>query len=162
MIDPTLPRPVSASLTEMSEIVLPQHTNAIGSAFGGAIMSWLDICAAIAAKRHCGRVAVTAFVDDLAFVAPIRLGDVVRLTARVNATFRTSLELAVRVEQENPATGARTLCADAMLTFVAVDDAGAPQPVPPLLLETDDDRRRAEEARARRARRLAARRSGTG
>ncbi|MFW6198036.1 MAG: acyl-CoA thioesterase, partial [Myxococcota bacterium] len=95
MIDVTQPRPASASFTEMSQIVLPQHTNAIGSAFGGSIMSWIDICGAITAKRHCGRVAVTAFVDDLAFLAPIRLGDVVRLTSRVNATFNTSLEVSV-------------------------------------------------------------------
>ncbi|MFW6066935.1 MAG: acyl-CoA thioesterase [Myxococcota bacterium] len=159
MIDPKTPRPASASATEMSEIVLPQHTNAIGSAFGGAIMSWIDICGAIAAKRHCGRVAVTAFVDDLAFLAPIRLGDVVRLTSRVTATFTTSLEVAVRVEQEDATTGARTLCADAMLTFVAVDREGTPQPVPPLALETEEDRRLSDEAQARRARRLERRRA---
>ncbi|MFW6086617.1 MAG: acyl-CoA thioesterase, partial [Myxococcota bacterium] len=150
MIDVTQPRPASASFTEMSQIVLPQHTNAIGSAFGGSIMSWIDICGAITAKRHCGRVAVTAFVDDLAFLAPIRLGDVVRLTSRVNATFNTSLEVSVRVERESAATGDRTLCADATVTFVAVDEQGTPQPVPPLALETEEDHRRAKRAQTRR------------
>ena len=78
-------RPPSDSFTEMTEMVLPQHTNVVGTAFGGVIMSWVDICAAISAQRHCGEVAVTARIDAMEFHAPIRLGDVVRLTARVNA-----------------------------------------------------------------------------
>ena len=78
----------SESFTEMTELVLPQHTNAIETAFGGVIMSWIDICCSIAAMRHCGRVSVTARVDALEFKAPIKVGDVVRLTARLNAASR--------------------------------------------------------------------------
>ena len=92
MVDVT-PRPPSASRTEMTEIVLPQHANAIGTTFGGVVMGWIDICGAVAAHRHCGRVAVTAAVDEMAFRAPIRVGDVVVLRSRVHAAFRTSLEM---------------------------------------------------------------------
>jgi acyl-CoA hydrolase len=153
------PRPARDSATEMTEIVLPQHTNTLGTVFGGAIMSWIDVCAAIVARRHCGRPAVTAFVDDLAFLAPAYDGDIVRLAGRVNATYRTSLEVEVVVEREEPETGTRALCVDAFLTFVNIDDDGRPIAVPPLLIETDDDRRRVEEATARRERRKTARRA---
>jgi acyl-CoA hydrolase len=98
-------KPPSESFTEMTELVLPQHANAIGTAFGGVIMSWIDICCSIAARRHCGRVCVTAQVDALEFRAPIKVGDIVRLTARLNAAFNTSMEIAVRVERESAATG---------------------------------------------------------
>jgi len=148
------PRPPRDSFTEMTEIVLPQHANALGTAFGGTVMSWVDICAAIVAQRHTGRISVTAAIDDLHFRAPIRVGDIVRLTGRLNAVFRTSLEVEVIVEIENAATRARTLCADAKLTFVNVDAAGKPLPVPPLLLETPEDERRSTEAHARREARI--------
>lgn len=151
------PRPARDSATEMTEIVLPQHTNTLGTVFGGAIMSWIDICAAIVARRHCGRPAVTLFVDELAFRAPAYDGDIVRLAGRVNATFRTSLEIEVVVEREEPETGTRTLCVDAFLTFVNIDDEGRPIEVPPLLVESDEDRRRVEGAAARRQRRTSGR-----
>ena len=141
------------SFTEMTQLVMPQHTNAIGTAFGGVIMSWVDICSSIAAKRHCGRVCVTARVDALEFKAPIRVGDVVRLTARLNAVFRSSMEIAVRVEREHE--GERALCADARTTFVNIGEDGRPCPVPPLLAATEEDRRLAAEATERRRRRLA-------
>ncbi len=144
------PKAPSESFTEMTELVLPQHANAIGTAFGGVIMSWIDICSSIAAKRHCGRVSVTARVEALEFRAPIRVGDVVRLTARVNAAFRTSMEIGVRVEREQADTGERALCADARTTFVNLDPDGKPYPVPPLLAETAEDRRLADEAAERR------------
>ncbi|MCA9601934.1 MAG: acyl-CoA thioesterase [Polyangiales bacterium] len=143
------------SFTEMTELVLPQHANALGTAFGGTVMSWIDICAAVVAQRHCGRIAVTAAIDDLQFLAPIRVGDVVRLTGRANAAFRTSLEIEVLVEIERTPSRVRELCADAKLTFVNVDESGKPLPMPDLRLETDDDRARAEAAAARRAIRLA-------
>src|SRR3954469_22038163 len=92
------PRPQSASITEMTEYVLPQHTNALGGVFGGQIMGWVDLCAAICAQRHSGRMVVTAFVDDLKFEQPVRVGEVVRLEARVTAVFRTSMEIEVIVE----------------------------------------------------------------
>lgn len=151
------PRPAAASRTVMSELVLPQHANAVGTAFGGTIMSWIDICGAICAQRHGGRVAVTAFVDDIAFVAPIRVGDVVVLEARLNAAFRTSMEVEVVVQREDTQTGARTRCVDALLTFVQVDADGRALPVPPLALESDDDRARALAAEQRRRARLATR-----
>ncbi|MCS6799419.1 MAG: acyl-CoA thioesterase [Myxococcota bacterium] len=142
------------SYTEMTEIVLPQHANALGTAFGGTVLSWIDVCAAVVAQRHCGRIAVTAAIDDVQFLAPLHVGDVVRLFGRVNGAFARSVEVEVTVEREDAATRARCLCADALLTFVPVDPLGRPMPVPPLLAENDDDRRRATEAAERRARRL--------
>lgn len=157
MTDSTLaPRSAADSATHMSELVLPQHANAVGTAFGGTIMSWIDICGAICAQRHAGRVAVTALVDDLLFVAPIRVGDVVVLEARMNAVYRSSMEVEVVVEREDTTTRTRTRCVDARLTFVQLDEHGKPAPVPPLLLVTDEDRRRSAEANERRQQRLAA------
>jgi acyl-CoA hydrolase len=151
-------RPPRLSFTEMTEIVLPQHANALGTAFGGIVLSWIDICGAVAAQRHCGRVAVTAAIDDMQFLAPIRVGEVVRLTGRVNAAFRTSVEVEVQVEREDIATMERTFCADAFLTFVNRDESGRPVPAPALLPETDEERARVAEATERRAQRLAKKR----
>jgi len=153
------PRSPRLSLTEMTEIVLPSHANALGTIFGGTVMSWIDICAAVVSQRHCGRIAVTAFVDDLYFRAPLRVGDVVCLQGRLNATFRSSMEVEVVVEHEDVASGTRTLCVEALLVFVMVDSEGKPQPVPPLLLENDDDRRRAREAEERKRLRVERQRS---
>jgi len=136
----------------MTELVLPSHANAVGTIFGGTVMSWIDICAAIASQRHCGRVAVTAYVDDLEFLAPLRVGDVVRLTGRLNAAFHTSMEVGVVVEREDITNGDRTKCLEALLVFVNVDDAGKPCPVPKLVSENEDDERLAREAQARRER----------
>lgn len=138
----------------MTELVLPQHSNAIGTAFGGTVLAWMDVCGAISAQRHCGRVAVTAAIDQVKFLAPIRVGDVVILGARVNAAFRSSIEVEVEVQVEERGTGHRRLCVDAFMTFVSVDDRGQPSPVPPLLCETADDQRREREAKERRQRRL--------
>ncbi|MCA9586667.1 MAG: acyl-CoA thioesterase [Myxococcales bacterium] len=151
------PRAQSTSLTEMTEYVLPQHANALGNVFGGQIMAWIDLCAAITAQRYCGRMAVTAFVDDLQFVRPVRVGEVVRLEARVTAAFRTSVEIEVIVHGERAMTGERWLCVDALLTFVAIDEHGKPTAVPPLAL--DDDKVRASQAAGeeRRAARLSKR-----
>ena len=154
MSEPT-PKSPRASLTESTEIVLPQHTNAIGTAFGGTIMSWINICAAVSAQRHCGRVAVTASVDALEFTAPIRLGDVVILHARINAVFRTSMEVACSVHREITETGERILCAEALLTFVNIGPDGRPAGIVPLAVETEDDAARAKAAVERRAFRLA-------
>ena len=144
----------SASFTEMTELVLPQHANAIGTAFGGTVLSWVDICGAIAAHRHCGRVAVTAAIDELQFRAPIRVGDVVRITAWVNATFRSSLEVEVHVEQEDAKTRRRARCLDAFLTFVCVDDRGGPMSVPQLQCQSEAERSRQADALQRREQRL--------
>ncbi|MDH5492592.1 MAG: acyl-CoA thioesterase [Myxococcales bacterium] len=142
----------------MTELVLPQHANALGSAFGGTVMGWIDICAAITAQRHAGRVAVTASVDELAFLSPIRVGDVVCLRAHMNAAFRTSMEVEVRVDREDRQSRERTLCVDAKLTFVNLDEAGRPLAVPPLALETEAERDASAQAQLRREERLARRR----
>ena len=138
----------------MTEYVLPQHTNALGGVFGGQIMGWVDLCAAICAQRHSGRMAVTAFVDDLKFEQPVRVGEVVRLEARVTAAFRTSMEIEVVVQGEQAMTGRRWPCVTARLTFVAIDANGKPAPVPPLLLDTDAVRASQTAGEERRAKRL--------
>lgn len=145
------------SLTEMTELVLPQHGNILGGAFGGTVLAWIDICGAVAAQRHSRRIAVTAAIDEVSFLAPIRVGDVVVLTARLNAAFRTSMEVHVEVQVEERATGRRRRCVDAFMTFVAVDEDRKPCPVPPLVTETADDERRREQAEVRRTARLARR-----
>lgn len=146
-----------ASKTEMTELVLPQHGNVLGSAFGGTVLAWIDVCGAIAAQRHCNRVAVTASIDQVSFRAPIRVGDVVVLSARVNAAFGTSMEVVVEVQVEDRTTGLHRPCVDAFMTFVALDDVGKPIAVPPLALESAEDKRREEEARSRREERLSRR-----
>ncbi len=139
----------------MTELVLPQHGNVLGTAFGGTVLAWIDVCGAIAAQRHCQRVAVTAAIDEVKFMAPILVGDVVVLSARVNAAFRTSMEVEVEVKVEDTTTGNRRLSVDAFMTFVSVDDDRRPCPVPPLIAESAEDQRRVREATKRRERRLA-------
>lgn len=151
------PRPQAASRTQMTEYVLPQHANALGSVFGGQIMAWLDLCAAICAQRHSGHMAVTAFVDDIKFELPVRVGEVVRLDAHVTATFRTSMEIEVVVEGEDAMTARRWPCVHARLTFVAIDDARKPTPVPTLVMDTDEVRASQAAGEARRQARLSAR-----
>ncbi len=149
-------KPVLASQVVMTELVLPGHTNSLDTIFGGVVMSWIDIAAAIAAQRHSQKEVVTASIDELNFVAPVKKGWVVNLRAAVNFVSRTSMEVGVRVDAENPKTGEVFHTATAYLTFVALGSNGKPTAVPPLILESDDDRRRHAEAEARRAHRLAA------
>lgn len=151
------PRSPRSSLTEMTELVLPQHSNVLGTAFGGTVLAWIDVAGAICAQRHSGRVSVTAAIDEVNFLSPIRIGDVVILSARLNAAFRTSVEVEVAVQVEDRVTGARRRCVDAFMTFVAVDEHNQATEVPPLLAETGEDERRAAEARERRQKRLAER-----
>ncbi|WP_437586466.1 acyl-CoA thioesterase [Sorangium sp. So ce1000] len=153
---------VSESVTTMTEYVLPTHANALGSIFGGQVLAWIDLCAAICAQRHTGSTVVTAGIDDLSFDHGIRVGQVVRLSARVTATFRTSLEILVSVEGEDAMTGHVWPMVTAFVTFVAVDASLKPTAVPPVLLETDDDRHLAAAAAERRARRLSRRGGGRG
>lgn len=141
----------------MAEYVLPTHANVLGNVFGGQILAWVDLCAAICAQRHTRSAAITAGIDDLSFEQPIRVGQIVRLTARVTATFRTSLEILVEVEGEDAIEGRHWPCVTAFVTYVAVDAALRPTPVPPIILETDRDRALSEAAVERRARRLARR-----
>jgi acyl-CoA hydrolase len=154
---PKEPRPQAHSRTQMTEYVLPQHTNALGGVFGGQIMAWIDLCAAICAQRHSGRMAVTAFVDDMKFEQPVRVGEVVRLDAKVTATFRTSMEIEVVVEGEDATSGRRWPCVDARVTFVAIDEHRKPTEVPPLALDSDEVRASQAAGEARRGARLASR-----
>jgi acyl-CoA hydrolase len=147
----------AASRVEMTEIVLPGDTNALGTIFGGKVMQWIDIAASVAAMRHSGGPVVTASIDALHFLTPIHLGEVVVLQAQVNSVGRTSMEVGVRVEAEDPKSAARRYTTKAYLTFVAIDAAGEPRPVPALVLDSDEDRRRHGDAQARRAHRLALR-----
>ncbi len=147
-------RSVSASQVTMTELVLPSHTNALDTIFGGVIMSWIDICAAIAAQRHSQKAVVTASIDKLSFIAPVRKGWVVNLKASVNFVSRTSMEVGVRVDAENPKTGEVFHTASAYTTFVAIGGSGKPAEVPPLIIENSEQQRRFDQAKARRAARL--------
>jgi acyl-CoA hydrolase len=149
------PKPVRESRVETTEIVLPGHTNQLGTIFGGQLMSWIDIAGSIAAARHAGGVCVTASIDALQFVAPVRLGQHVCISACVNFAGRTSMEVGVRLESEDPSTRTREHVATSYLTFVAVDEQRRPRPVPPALPESDDEKRRYRDAEVRRASRLA-------
>ena len=137
---------VSESQVTMTEVVLPSHTNQLGTIFGGQIMAWIDIAGAIAAGRHSRTVCVTASIDALHFVAPVRLGQVVCIYASVNFTGRTSMEIGVRLESEDYHSARHTHVATAYLTFVAVDRNGKPVEIPPVLPKTPDEKRRFREA----------------
>jgi acyl-CoA hydrolase len=145
---------VSASQVVMTELVLPSHTNSLGSIFGGVIMSWIDIAGAIAAQRHSNKEVVTASLDDLSFVAPVYKGWVVNLKASINYVSRTSMEVGVRVDAEDPKSGEVFHTATAYMTFVALDSRGKPTPVPALIPESDDEKRRFQEAQLRREMRI--------
>ena len=138
----------------MTELVLPQHTNPIGTVFGGVVLSWVDIAAAIAAQRHCNHVVVTASIDAMNFVAPVKLGWIVNIKARVNFVHRSSCEVGVNISAESPIEGKIYRTATAYVTMVAVDDEGRPVPMTSLTLITDEDQRRFDEAKKRRAYRL--------
>ena len=139
----------------MVQVVLPNDANPLGFILGGTVMHLIDIAGAIACHRHTRSLLVTAAVDGLEFLHPIRVGDLIILKSRVTCTFSTSLEVQVEVFSEETVTGKRQMTSRAYLTFVAIDRDGCKQAVPPLLLETEEDRRRSHEAHARRAERLA-------
>ncbi len=138
----------------MTEIVLPSDANALGTIFGGKIMAWIDIAGAIAAGRHARRVVVTASIDALHFIAPVKVGHVVHIRAAVNYAGRTSMEVGVRVDSENPVTGETHHTATAYATFVALDDHGRPCVVPPIAAESPEEKRRFDQAVKRRASRI--------
>lgn len=148
------PRPVSKSVVIMTEMVLPTHTNSLDSVFGGVIMSWIDIAAAIAAQRHCQMPVVTASIDDLHFVAPVFKGWIVNLKAAVNYTGRTSMEVGVRIDAENPIENKTFHTASAYLTFVALGSNGKPVEIPQVIAETPEEKRRYKAAEIRRKLRL--------
>lgn len=153
---------VEVTRTEMTQIVLPTHANNLGTAFGGQIAAWIDICAAVSAQRLCRAPAVTASMDGLHFMRPVRQGMVVVLKSQVNRAWRSSMEVGVRVDAEDPSTGLREHCCTAYLTFVVVDSGGNPGVAPAVDPGPDPhDRRRWEQAEIRRLSRLELRRMRT-
>lgn len=128
---------------------MPDHANHYGTAFGGTIMSWIDMVAAMAAQKHSGRESVTLSVDRLTFIHPIYVGDHVVLRASVNYVGNTSMEVGVQVVKENPYTDEKVRSTTAYLTFVALDENKKPTPVPPLSPETEMEKRRFENAKLR-------------
>jgi acyl-CoA hydrolase len=148
------PRSVAESRVEMVELVLPNDANPLGNLLGGKVMHLVDMAAAIAAHRHCRCPVVTASVDRIDFLHPVRVGQIIILRASLNHAAHTSMEVGVKVLSEDLQTGDRLHTASAYATFVALDAGGQPAPVPPLLLESDEDRRRFREAGIRRAARL--------
>jgi acyl-CoA hydrolase len=148
------PKRAAESATEMVQVVLPNDANPLGFILGGTVMHLIDIAGAIACHRHTRSLLVTAAVDDLQFLHPIKVGDLIILKSRVTCVFTTSLEVRVDVFSEEILTGVRQLTSRAFLTFVAIDRAGGHVHVPPLVVETDEERRVCEDAHARRAERL--------
>ena len=159
MSDSSSPKRPSESLTETVQVVLPNDANPLGFILGGTVMHLIDIAGAIAGHRHTRSLLVTAAVDGLQFLHPIKVGDLIMLKARVTAVWSTSLEVEVEVFSEETLTGRRRMTSRAYLTFVAVDRDSRRVPIPGLILETDDDKRRAAEADGRRAERLKARKA---
>ncbi len=150
------PKRVRESQITMTQQMLPSDANQLGNVHGGAIMRLIDSAAGACAGRHTRERVVTARIDELSFLAPVYVGDLVYAKASVNDVGRTSLEVGVRVEAENIRSGQVAHVASAYLVFVAVDEGGTPCPVAPLLAETDEERRRQAAARRRRERRLEA------
>jgi acyl-CoA hydrolase len=160
MAAPLAPKPVAASHVEMLQLVLPHDANLLGNALGGVVMHHMDICAAICAQRHAGRVCVTASVDRIDFESPVRVGEVLVLLGSLNFAGRTSMEVGVLCMAEDARTGTRRHTASAYFTFVALGDDGKPAEVPPVQAVTPAEVRRYEAAQRRRAERLAARPAG--
>lgn len=144
------PRNASDTLAINTEIVLPNDTNTLGNLMGGRLLHWMDVIAAVSANRHCGRVVVTASVNNVSFNQPIRLGDIVTLQAKVSRAFNSSMEVYIDVWVENQMAGTKTKCNEAIYTFVAVDQLGNPIHVPELVPETEEERKRYDGALRRR------------
>ena len=145
---------VADSVTEMVQIVLPNDTNMLGNLLGGTLMHWIDLVGAIVANRHSRKPIVTASMEGLDFHAPIRLGHMVILKARMHYAGKSSMEVGVEVYSEHALTGDRCHTSSAILTYVAVDISGKPVAVPKLILTADDEKQRHHEALARKEKRL--------
>lgn len=145
----------SASRVMLSQVMEIADANLSGNVHGGVILKLVDTAAGTSAIKHCGARVVTATMDEMSFLEPVFLGEIVTLQAQVNSVGRTSMEVGVRVEAEAVATGVKRHVSSAYLVFVCLDERGAPQAVPPLIPETDEERRRMEEASIRRTHRLA-------
>jgi acyl-CoA hydrolase len=149
---------VRESVSEYSELALPNDANGLGNLLGGKIMHLVDLAGAIAAMKHCRHPVVTASVDHMDFIHPVKINQLVRLRASVNRAFRTSMEVGVKVWVEDLICGGEQHVSSAFLTFVAVDAAGRGVPVPSVIPETEEEKRRYEEAGERREYRLSLRR----
>jgi len=147
------PRRVADSANDMAELVLPHQANVHGSVLGGTVMHWIDLAAAVVANRHCRRPVVTAAIDEMSFLAPILVGQLALIRARITLADRSSMEIRVEVDSEDLLSGERKHTSTAYVTFVAIDPVTRrPVAVPPLVLETDEER--AENARAKERRRI--------
>lgn len=146
----TRPRPVRESISEMTEIVLPNDANPLNALLGGRLMHWIDLAGAMAAHRHSRAYVVTASIDHMDFLVPVRVGDFVILRSSVNRVFHTSMEVGVKVWVENYRAEHSRHVSSAYLTFVAVDAAGNKVAVPPVVPETEDEKRRYDGAQRRR------------
>lgn len=144
-------KPCSASRTTIAQLMQPEHANSLGNVHGGWVMKLVDEAGALACMRHAQQRVATVAVDQMVFRQPIRTTDLVTLTAEVSYVGRTSMEVEVLVEAENPITGERTHTNTAYLVYVALDEDGTPIPVPPLLPETEEERERMEEGARRQA-----------
>lgn len=140
---------VTDSSVEMRYLVMPNNTNPQNSIFGGVVMSWIDMAAAMVAERHSNRPVVTVHIGDISFKAPIKIGDHVLIKASLNYVGKTSMLVGVKVVAENPFTEITRHTTTAYLTFVALDDIGKPIEVNPLILESEDEKRRYEDAKKR-------------
>lgn len=152
-----IPRPVSESMSEMVELVLPNDANPLGALLGGRLMHWIDLAGALAAHRHARSYVVTASTDHLDFLFPVRVGDLVIFKSSVNRVYNTSMEVGIKVWVESYFTGERHHVSSAYLTFVAVNREGHKQPVPQVVAETPEQKRRFEDAGRRRELRRAER-----
>lgn len=146
--------PLKTFQANMTQLVLPNDTNQLGNLLGGQLMHWIDLVAAIASARHSHNVCVTASVDELNFIHPIKTGEVVTLLASVNRVFNTSMEVGVKVYSENMLTGSIRHANTAYLTFVALDNNGSPTHVSQIAVENEEEKRRFEDALTRREQRL--------
>jgi acyl-CoA hydrolase len=155
------PKFVRESVSEYSELALPNDANGLGNVLGGKVMHLVDLAAALAALRHARCPVVTASVDYMNFLHPVKIGQLILLRSSVNRVFRTSMEIGVKVFVEDLQTGAVRHTSSAYLTFVAIDANGSRVPVPPVIPETEEEMRRYEEAERRREYRLEMRRKGS-
>ena len=149
-------KPVSASKVTLHQLMLPEHANALGNVHGGLIMKMVDESGGISAMRHAQRPCVTVAIDSMTFHSPVHVGELLSCESSVSYVGRTSVEVSVRVQAENPITGETTHTNSATLVYVALDDQGHPCPVPRLVLETDQERRAFADAEARQKARLEA------
>jgi acyl-CoA hydrolase len=150
-------KPVRESASEYSEFALPNDANGLGNVLGGKVMHLVDLAGAMVALRHARRPVVTASVDSLNFLHPVRIGQLMILRSSVNRVFRTSMEVGVKVLAEDMMTGERLHTCSAYLTFVALDENRKATPVAPIIPETEEERRRYRQAGERRESRLALR-----